>query len=56
MERVLKIGSSMLALKETEYLGAPQDGEIGARVTRLVDRLLGPLEEEWLKGRRESGG
>jgi 1-acyl-sn-glycerol-3-phosphate acyltransferase len=53
VERVLKVGSAMLALKEIEYLGAPQDGAIGERVTRLVDRLLAPLEAEWLKGRRE---
>jgi hypothetical protein len=53
VERVLKVGSAMLALKEIEYLGAPQGGEIGERVTRLVDRLLAPLETEWLKGRRE---
>lgn len=53
VERVLKVGSAMLALKEIERLGAPQPGEIGERVARLVDRLLVPLEEEWLKGRRE---
>jgi hypothetical protein len=53
VERVLKVGSAMLALKEIEHLGAPQEGKIGERVARLVDRLLVPLEEEWLKGRRE---
>ena len=52
-ERVLKVGSAMLALKEIEHLGAPQSGELGERVARLVDRLLVPLEGEWLKGRRE---
>jgi 1-acyl-sn-glycerol-3-phosphate acyltransferase len=53
VERVLKVGSAMLALKEIEHLGAPQAGELGERVARLVDRLLVPLEREWLKGRRE---
>lgn len=53
VERVLKVGGAMLALKEIEYLGAPQAGAIGERVGRLVDALLGPLEDEWLKGRRE---
>jgi len=53
VERVLKVGSAMLALKEIEHLGAPQDGEISERVARLVDGLLVPLEAEWLKGRRE---
>jgi 1-acyl-sn-glycerol-3-phosphate acyltransferase len=52
-ERVLKVGGAMLALKEIEYLGAPQPGAIGERVAHLVDALLGPLEEQWLKGRRE---
>jgi hypothetical protein len=53
VDRVLKIGSAMLALKEIEYLGEPQGGAISERVARLVDRLLVPLEVEWLKGRRE---
>jgi 1-acyl-sn-glycerol-3-phosphate acyltransferase len=52
-ERVLRVGSAMLVLKEIEHLGAPQGGEIGERVGRLVDRLLVPLEEEWTGGRRE---
>lgn len=54
-ERVLKVGGAMLALKEIERLGAPQAGEIGERVGRLVDALLVPLEQRWLKGRREPG-
>ena len=54
VERVLKIGSAMLALKEIEYLGAPQEGDVGERTGRLIDRLLEPLEVEWVKGRREA--
>jgi 1-acyl-sn-glycerol-3-phosphate acyltransferase len=53
LERVLKIGGAMLALKEIEYLGAPQSGEIGERTGRLIDRLLAPLEAEWVRGKRE---
>lgn len=53
VDRVLKVGGAMLALKEIEYLGAPQPGTIGERVQRLVDGLLTPLEQEWVKGRRE---
>ncbi|HEY5997824.1 MAG TPA: 1-acyl-sn-glycerol-3-phosphate acyltransferase, partial [bacterium] len=53
IERVLKTGGAMLALKEIEHLGAPQAGEIGERVARLVDGLLEPLEAEWAKGKRE---
>jgi hypothetical protein len=52
VERVLKVGSAMLALKEIEYCGEPQGGEIVARVQQLIEHILGPLEEEWLKGRQ----
>ena len=54
VERVLKVGSAMLALKEIEYCGEPQVGSIVARVQRLIERILRPLEEEWLK-ERQSG-
>jgi 1-acyl-sn-glycerol-3-phosphate acyltransferase len=53
VDRVVKIGGALLALKEIEYFGAPQSGDLSERVQRLIDRVLGPLEEEWLKGRRE---
>ncbi len=52
-ERIAKIGGALLALKEIEYFGAPQPGDIATRVQRLIDQLLGPLEDEWVKGRRE---
>jgi 1-acyl-sn-glycerol-3-phosphate acyltransferase len=51
-ERIVKIGDMLLALKEAEYLGAPQPGSFGERLQRLIDALLAPLEKEWLKGRR----
>ncbi len=50
--RILKIGDTLLALKEAEYLGAPQPGAFDERLQRLMDALLAPLEKEWLKGRR----
>jgi 1-acyl-sn-glycerol-3-phosphate acyltransferase len=53
LDRIAKIGSALLALKETEYFGAPQSGDFADRLQRLIDRLLVPLEAEWLKGRRE---
>ncbi len=53
--RILKIGDMLLALKEAEYLGAPQAGAFGERLLRLIDALLVPLEKEWLKGRRAEG-
>ena len=54
VERVLKVGSAMLALKEIEYYGEPQCGEIVARIRQLIEHILGPLEEEWLQ-ERQSG-
>lgn len=53
-DRVLKVGEALLALKELEYLGAPQSGEVMARAAGLIDHILIPLEQEWLKGRREA--
>ena len=52
-ERIEKIGGALLALKEIEYFGAAQSGPLGERLPKLIDRLLTPLETEWLKGRRE---
>ena len=53
LDRVLKVGSALLALKEIEFFGEPQRGELADRVRGLVDRMLSPLEDEWLKGRHE---
>lgn len=52
-ERIAKIGGALLALKEIEYFGVAQNGTLAERLPRLIDRLLVPLEAEWLKGRRE---
>jgi len=52
-ERITKVGLALLGLKEVEYVGATQPGEIFERVERLIDRLLVPLEQEWLQGRSE---
>jgi hypothetical protein len=54
LDRMQKIASALLGLKEMEYLGAVQDGKLIARVERLIDRLLRPMEDEWLKGRHET--
>jgi 1-acyl-sn-glycerol-3-phosphate acyltransferase len=53
IDRIGKIGAALLALKEVEYMGAPQPGTIADRLQGLIDRLLVPLETEWVKGRRE---
>jgi 1-acyl-sn-glycerol-3-phosphate acyltransferase len=52
-QRIAKIGGALLALKEIEYFGTVQTGSLPERLERLIDRLLVPLEAEWLKGRRE---
>jgi 1-acyl-sn-glycerol-3-phosphate acyltransferase len=53
-DRIAKLGQSLLALKEIEYLGQPQAGLIGERLERLIDALLVPMEKEWLKGEHET--
>ncbi|MEO6246020.1 MAG: 1-acyl-sn-glycerol-3-phosphate acyltransferase [Opitutaceae bacterium] len=52
-DRIAKIGGALLALKEIEHFGSAQTGPIDERLARLIDRLLVPLETEWVKGRRE---
>jgi 1-acyl-sn-glycerol-3-phosphate acyltransferase len=54
LERITRIGYALLSLKETEYFGEPQTGTLADRLTRLTDRVLEPLEKEWLKGRKEA--
>jgi hypothetical protein len=54
LERIIKVGSALLSLKEIEYFGQPQGGTIAERLARLIDRLLGPLETEWF-GRVQTG-
>jgi 1-acyl-sn-glycerol-3-phosphate acyltransferase len=54
VERIYKLGSALLGLKEIEYLGQPQGGEIKERLARLRDIILDPLEKEWRGGKREA--
>ena len=53
VDRIAKIGGALLTLKEIEHLGAPQPGDIGTRIGALIDHLLCPIEDFWLKGRHE---
>lgn len=55
LERLERIGHALLSLKEIEYFGDPQPGTFSERQTRLVNRLMHPLETEWLGGPREGG-
>jgi len=50
LDRIAKVGVALLCLKEIEYFGQPRDGTLAGRLRRLIDRVLGPLEAEWLDG------
>jgi len=52
-ERIVKIGSALLDLKEIEHLRSPQPGTIRERLHRLEDHLLDPLEIQWCGGRHD---
>jgi 1-acyl-sn-glycerol-3-phosphate acyltransferase len=52
-QRIVKIGQGLLALKEIEYLGAARDGPLAERQADLIEKLLVPLEKEWLNGYRD---
>ena len=53
VERIVKVGEALLALKELEYLGRVQSGEIAERLQSLIDYLLDRLEVRWLSGKRQ---
>jgi 1-acyl-sn-glycerol-3-phosphate acyltransferase len=48
LDRVAKVGRALLSLKEIEHFGRTQTGPMAARLDGLIDRLLCPLEQEWL--------
>ncbi|HOC01539.1 MAG TPA: 1-acyl-sn-glycerol-3-phosphate acyltransferase [Verrucomicrobiota bacterium] len=52
-ERIIRIGNALLTLKEIEYIGRQQTLDIKARLDTMIDALLVPLEQEWLKGKRD---
>ncbi len=47
LERVRKIGSGLLGLREVEYIGEAQRGELFDRLDSLIGRVLEPIEQEW---------
>jgi hypothetical protein len=53
VERIVRVGEALLALKELEYLGKVQTGEIDERLESLINYLLGRLEAKWLSGKRQ---
>ncbi len=49
-QRIVKLGSALMALKEIEYLGEPQSGNLRPRLRRTIEAILEPIEGEWLNG------
>ncbi|MFO0896743.1 MAG: 1-acyl-sn-glycerol-3-phosphate acyltransferase [Pirellulales bacterium] len=52
-QRVLEVQLALLELKERAHLGAPQRGDVQQRLTRLIEQLLAPVEQEWNGGPNE---
>jgi len=53
VDRIVKVGQALLALKELEYFGSVQRDEIAPRLEALIEHLLGRLEAKWLNGKRQ---
>ncbi|QDT13913.1 1-acyl-sn-glycerol-3-phosphate acyltransferase [Planctomycetes bacterium K23_9] len=47
-ERIHRIGKALLWLKEIEYFGQPQTGAVAERLQNLIDKILVPMENEWI--------
>ena len=52
-DRVYKVGTALLGLKEKEHLGETREGALDERVERMIDSLLEPLEDEYVDGDQE---
>lgn len=48
-ERIVKLGKALLTLKEFEFMGNSQSGEMADRLINLIDHILAPVEDEWIK-------
>jgi 1-acyl-sn-glycerol-3-phosphate acyltransferase len=56
VERLIKVGNGLLTLKELEYhVTVPPGSTLRQRQTAMVNRLLEPLEKEWLGASRSDG-
>ncbi len=53
VDRLAKIGGALLAQREAEHLGAAGAGDLNGRIRNLIDHLLNPIEDDWLRGRHE---
>lgn len=50
IQRIAKIGSGLLSLKELEHLGRTQSGTLAERLKSLIEEIMQPMEKEWLGG------
>jgi 1-acyl-sn-glycerol-3-phosphate acyltransferase len=48
VERLEKLSSAFLAVKEVEHLGRPQEGALEDRLNRLLESLVAPVEKQVL--------
>ena len=49
LDRARKVGAELLSLREVEYFGKAQSGELFERQERLIERLLQPIEAQWAR-------
>jgi hypothetical protein len=47
VDRIARIAQALLTLKEIEYFGTSQQGDLYQRTAALINHLLEPLEVEW---------
>lgn len=52
-ERICRVGSGLLSLKEIQHTGRSSDGDVYDRLEALIEHILRPLEDEWQKGLHE---
>ncbi len=48
-ERIQRVGKALLWLKEIDYFGEPQSGPVADRLRQLIDQILVPMEQEWIR-------
>jgi 1-acyl-sn-glycerol-3-phosphate acyltransferase len=53
MDRLCRMGMSLLAMKETQHFGAERSGELSERLSTFMEHLLRPIEDEWVAGKRD---
>jgi 1-acyl-sn-glycerol-3-phosphate acyltransferase len=45
VQRILKLGEALLSMKEMEYFGCSQSGEIADRLPKLLEMVIVPMEQ-----------